>query len=370
MKRTDAVRELRICTDIVKAVPAIIRNSALAIPILLGLGISACAQDLEPPPQKKQPVQTPTPAPTPKLPPDKSKFAVILTGIGGEEEYTTQFTSWARALRDALVEKLGFADEQTLVFVENPSGSQIKPTAEEVRKAFARLKSEMKSDQMLFFFFIGHGSFDGKTAKFNLAGPDLDASDYSALFKSLPAKRATIVNMSSASGEFIKPLSAAGVVVVTATRSGGEQNATRFPQFFIDALTNPEADTDKNGRISVMEAFEYATKLTGEWFKQQGRLITEHALIDDNGDGVGHGKAEAGDGGLARTTYFDSLPQQQAGGDPVLASLFAERLRLEGAIEQLKARKEQMKEEEYEAELERLLLEFAELNRKIRAKQK
>jgi hypothetical protein len=149
-----------------------------------------------------------------------------------------------------------------------------------------------------------------------------------------------------------------------------EQNATRFAEHFIAALGNAEADTDKNSRVSVLEAFEYAVKLTNASFEKKGTLVTEHALLDDNGDGVGHQKAEAGDGVLAKTTYFDSLPQQQAGGDAELAKLFAERGRLEGAVELLKARKAQMKEEEYEAELEKMLLELARLGQTIRSKKK
>jgi hypothetical protein len=190
------------------------------------------------------------------------------------------------------------------------------------------------------------------------------------LINNLPARNIVIVNMATASGEFIKPLSGKGRVIITATRSGQEQNATRFAEYFIAALGNPEADTDKNGRVSALEAFNYAVKLTNGFYEQKGRLVTEHALLDDNGDGVGHQKAEEGDGALAKTTYFDSLPQQRAGGDAELAKLFAERLRLEGEIEQLKARKAQMKEDDYEAALEKLLVELAKVSQGIRAKQK
>lgn len=348
------------------------RASLLIIWLLLGSSVSACAQDLEPPVRRQQPAETQNqkPAPAPKLEPDRTKFALIISGIGGEEAYSKQFHDWATGLRQALVEKLGFAEDQTHLLLENPGEGQLRATKQDVEKAFGLLKGALKPDNPLFIFFIGHGSYDGKQSKFNLAGPDLTAEDYAKLLKSLPTKRVTIINMASASGEFIKPISGKGTIIITATRSGQEQNATRFPEFFIAALGKDEADTDKNGRISVLEAFDYATKLTNEWYEQQGRLVTEHALIDDNGDGVGHQKAEAGDGALAKTTYLDSLPQQQAGGDPALAKLFAERLRIEGEIEQLKARKESMKAEEYEAALEKLLIELATLNETIRAKQK
>ena len=135
-------------------------------------------------------------------------------------------------------------------------------------------------------------------------------------------------------------------------------------------LANPEADGDKNGRVSVLEAFEYAVKLTNSYFERKKVLVTEHALIEDNGDGTGHQKAEAGDGNLAKLIYFDSLPQQQAGGDPVLAKLYSEKMRLEGEIEKLKSRKAMLKEEDYENELEKVLIELAKLNQNIKAGKK
>jgi hypothetical protein len=354
----------------------IMRHFISTILLALSIAVTACAQDVPIAPKKTQPATAPEqskPAKiaVPKLPPDRNKFAVIISGIGGEEQYIKQFAEWTAQLRAALVEQLGFAEEQVTALNEKPEGKDQKVTAEAVRQTFVSLRNALKPDNQLFIFFIGHGSYDPgtKTAKFNLMGPDLSAGDYAQLINALPAKRIVIVNLASASGEFIKPLSGAGRVVVTATRSGMEQNAPHFGEYFIGALGNPDADADKNSRVSVLEAFEYAAKLTAKFFEGKGRLVTEHSLLDDNGDGTGHAKAEEGDGSLAKLTFFDSLPQQQAGGNAELAKLFADRLRLEGEIEQLKTRKAQMKEEEYEDALEKLLIELAKLNQSIKAKQ-
>ena len=335
---------------------------------------AACAQDVpvapnKPVAAKQEPQKAETPS-TPSLPPDLNKFAIIISGISGEEAYSTQFTKWGVDLRAVMIERLGFAEDHLMILNEKPAEKEQRCSADTVRDTFVKLRNSVKPDNEVFIFFIGHGSFDGKTAKFNLIGPDLTAADYAQLINNLPSRKIVIVNMASASGEFIKPLSGNGRVVITATRSGQEQNATRFAEYFITALGNAEADTDKNSRVSALEAFTYATKLTNGFYEQKGRLVTEHALLDDNGDGVGHAKAEEGDGTLAKTTYFDSLPQQRAGGDAELAKLFTERLRLEGEIEQLKARKAQMNEEEYENALEKLLIEFAKISQGIRAKQK
>jgi hypothetical protein len=358
----------------VKMNRTVIRHLVTTTILLALVTGAACAQDVPVAPKKpvaaKQEEQKAEASSSPRLPPDPNKFAVIISGIGGDEAYSTRFAKWAGDLRSALVGRLGFAEERVTALTEKPSEEEQPCSADVVRDVFGKLRDSVKPDSQVFIFFIGHGSFDGKIARFNLLGRDLSAADYAQLIKSLPARKLVIVNMASASGEFIKPLSGAGRVVITATRSGMEQYAPRFAEHFIAALGNPEADADKNGRVSAFEAFNYATKLTSDYYEKKGLMATEHALLDDNGDGVGHAKADEGDGALARTTYFDSLPLQQAGGDEELAKLFSERLRLEGEIEQLKARKGQMNEDEYDNALEKLLIEFAKVGQSIKAKRK
>ena len=357
------------------------RHSLATLFWLMTLASLACAQT--PPVRSQQPVTPVTPtaeskpaAATLKLPADLNKYAVVITGISGEEVYAKQFATWTTKLRTALLDKLGFAEDHTFVLTEKPAEKELRASAEVVRQTFVNLRNTLKPEQQLFVFFIGHGTFDpnAKIAKFNLVGPDLAASDYAQLINALPARNVVIVNMASASGEFIKPLSGSltggNRIVITATRSGMEQNATRFPEHFINALGNADADADKSGRVSVLEAFEFANKLVAKQFEGKGTLATEHAMIDDNGDGAGHQIAEAGDGGIAKVTYFDSLPQQQAGGDAVLARLYEDKMRIEGEVERVKARKAQMPEDDFYNELEKTLVELARVSQNIRSKQK
>ena len=291
---------------------------------------------------------------------DRNKFALIINGAGGEAAYAKQFEEWTAQLSSVLSQRYGFDQKQITVLSEKLA------TAEEVKRTFTTLKSSLATDNVLFVFLIGHGSYDGKEAKFNLVGPDLSASDYNQLLTALPTKRIVVFNMSSASGEFVKPLSARGRIVVTATRNGQETNATRFAGFFINALNATDGDTDQDGHTSVLEAFVYANRLTEEFYKRAGRLATEPALLDDNGDGVGREKPEAGEGLLARATYLDSLNVDEAAASAATGRLLKERARLEGEIEQLIARKSNMPETEYEATLERLFIELAKVNRSIK----
>lgn len=309
---------------------------------------------------------------------DPNKFALVIAGVGGEEAYTKKFTAQAMQLYDTLTNKLGFDEKHVYLLTENvvsasenvAAGNFARATADEARKAFAAIKAAAKPESLVFICLIGHGSAEGENPKFNLVGPDINAKEYARLINELASKRSVIVNTTSSSGDFIKSLSAENRIVLTATRSGNEQNVTYFAEPFIKALTESAADTDKSGRISVLEAFNYATKVTQDWYKQKTRLATEHALIDDNGDGTGHEQAAEGDGGLAKTTYLDSKSVEEAANDVEIMRLLEARQQLEVDIEKLKGRKQQMKPEEYESELERLLVDLAKTSRQIKSRKK
>ena len=308
----------------------------------------------------------PSPAGQSKSTADPNKYALIINGASGEPAYAKQFEQWATSLRSALLGRFGFAKDRVKLLTEKPADSSTAPaTADEVRKVFASLRSELNADNLIFVFLIGHGSFD-KEAKFNLVGPDISAGEYNTLLSALPTRRVVVFNLASASGEFIKPLAAKGRVVVTATRSGQETNATRFTEYLLVALLAADSDTDQDGHISVLEAFNYANRLTAEFYTRAGRLATEHALLEDNGDGVGHQKLEGGDGLLARATYLDSLSIEQAASNAAIAKLLKDRTRLEGEIAQLIGRKSVMPETEYETQLEKLFIELAKVNRAIK----
>lgn len=330
------------------------QTQGFSLIVVLFSAIVVCAQTTPVAPRKKSPV-------------DPNKYALIINGAGGEPEYAKQFEQWTKELSSVLSERYGFDGQQIRVLTEKPAdNTTARSTAEEVKRTFATLKTQLAADNVIFVFLIGHGSFDGKKSKFNLVGPDLSATEYNVLLSSLPTRRVVVLNMASASGEFIKSLAAKGRIVITATRNGQETNATRFPGFFIAALNANDADTDQDGHTSVLEAFVYANRLTEDFYKRAGRLATEHAIIDDNGDGVGHDKIEAGEGVLARATYLDSLSVDEAAANVTTAKLIKERARLEGEIEQLIARKSSLPETEYEANLERLFIQLAKVNRSIK----
>lgn len=222
----------------------------------------------------------------------------------------------------------------------------------------------------LWVALIGHGTYDSRDAKFNLRGPDLSATNLAQWLKPF-ARPVAVIDGSSCSAPFLNALSAPGRVVVTATRSGAEQNYARFGRYFAEALTNPESDLDKDGQVSLLEAFLAAAYHTGEFYKSEGRLATEHPLLDDNGDARGtppdwfrgvRAIKKAKDGAThdgLRAHQFHLIRSRAEAELP--AGVRARRDALELAIAQLREEKAALNETDYYDRLEALLLELARL---------
>jgi hypothetical protein len=218
--------------------------------------------------------------------------------------------------------------------------------------------------------FIGHGTFDGRSAKFNLRGPDISAEELAAALK--PCQRPlAVIQCASASGPFLSALSAPGRVIITATKSGYEVNATRFGNYFARAVADPAADLDKDGQTSLLEAFLMASREVDDFYKEAGRMVTEHALLDDNGDGLGtpadwfkgvRAVKKAADGKTVDGVHAHQMFLVRSATEQELSpALRARRDELESQLSALRDRKPQMKEDDYYNQLEKILVGMAKL---------
>jgi hypothetical protein len=213
---------------------------------------------------------------------------------------------------------------------------------------------------------IGHGSFDGTVYKFNLVGPDVTAAEIAAMCDKVAAKRQLIVDTTSASGGAVAALERPGRALVVATKSGTEKNATVFARYWVEALQDPDADTDKSGSVSAMEAFTYADRKTADFYTSQKRLATEHPQFEDTGKGeavrlTGQGEGTVGrEGALLSTFTVVRLGAVQAAmNDPVKRDLMTKKETLEQKIDELKYDKAAMEPGEYKKELTAALLDLA-----------
>jgi hypothetical protein len=301
----------------------------------------------------------------------QSTYVAVVVGLAGTPEHAELFQRWATTLVDGSV-KMGVAPER-LVYLSEKTDADAKrvngrSTKEEITKAFDTL-ARAGAEDVVFVVLIGHGTFDGKVAKFNLPGPDMTPADFEPLLAKLKSKKVVFVNTASASGPFVETLAAPGRTVVAATRNGAERFATLFGGYFVDALAGVEADADKNSRTSVLEAFNFAKREVGVAYEREGIMVTEHPILSDNGEKTGT-QTPAADGKQGRVASVitigtvgssDPLPA-----DPALRALYTERRDIERRVEGLKLLKDSMDAAKYASELERLATELALKTRQIR----
>lgn len=287
---------------------------------------------------------------------------ILVAGVEGEAEYQVLFRQWAanwsNACQQAGVRCLAIGLTNHPHQTDNALFQNLLQNQSHTNPA------------PLWIVLIGHGTFDDREAKFNLRGPDLTATELAAWLK--PFQRPLIIiNTASASGPFLPVLSAPGRVVITATRSGHEQSFARFGGYLATALVNPVADLDKDGQTSLLEAFLMASRATAEFYKVEGRLASEHPLLDDNGDRLGTPadwfrgirpvqqpeQKGALDGLRAHQVHLLPNPAERQWSQRKLARRDA----LEQTIATLREQKKQLGESEYYARLEPILMELAAL---------
>jgi len=270
-------------------------------------------------------------------------FALVVSGASGGEAYAKKYDGWRVSIVRTL-RSLGYQDDHVIELSE--------ASRHQIELALQRLNSRVMKDDQLFVLLIGHGTAEGDTAKFNLAGPDMTARDWADELKRFDG-RLIFVDTTASSFPFLRQLARPGRIVITATDSTAQEFETVFPEFFVKAFTDVAADTDKDGRVSIFEAFLYASASVRTWFDRQNRLPTERALLDDDGDGVGREAWNpTPDGAVAKLTY---LQPSASANDP----LAKRQVEIETAIADLKARRATMPSAAYDAELERLLTELA-----------
>lgn len=292
---------------------------------------------------------------------EDSASVIVAVGAAGDAVYAGVFEKWAGhwqsagAAGGARVQAIGLGADGTDSLAKLRDAVNAEPR---------------ESPAPLWIVLLGHGTFDGREAKFNLRGDDLSASELAEWLR--PFHRQLIVVCGfSASGAFLKPLSAPGRVIVCATRNGSENNFARFGGFFSEAIADPAADLDKDGQTSVLEAWLAASRRVAEFYRNEGRLATEHALLDDNGDGFGtppdwfqgvravkkSSDPHAPDG--LRASQFQLVPSADERALP--PEVRAQRDALEAELTKLRDAKASMDEDKYFAQLEAILVRFAHL---------
>jgi hypothetical protein len=278
---------------------------------------------------------------------------LIVNGLSGEPRFRARFELAAAALADTARAKWGVADSSLIVLSEDSVAAPRRvrrATRPEIGQSFVRLSRRVAPGDVLLVFVNGHGSGEGAGSRVGLPGPDATAADFAGWLAGFARQTVVFVNAASGSGDFVGALAKPGRIVVAATRTALERNETNFAAPFVRGLTGSEADADKDGRVSVLEAFVFARKEVARAYETDNRMLTEHAMLSDST--------------LARTVAFGGARPSD---DPRVAALVAERQVLESQVAALRSQKDSLDAATYERELERLLLQIAERSRAIRA---
>ncbi|MCA0374151.1 MAG: hypothetical protein LCH84_00685 [Gemmatimonadetes bacterium] len=278
---------------------------------------------------------------------------LVIAGLSGDASFRTTFNGAVDVVRTAARTRWGVSDSSLIVLGEDSVASARysgRSTKEQVSAAFLRLSKRVQPGDVLFVLLMGHGSGEGPQSKVNLPGPDATATEYAAWIAPFAAQQVVVVNTATGSGDFVPVLAGPGRVVLTATKTAMERNQSEFLQHFARGLASDEADADKDGRLSVLEAFRFARTEVAKSYERTGRLLTEHAIVSDS---MFAGRVRLGG--------------QAAAANPRVAALVAERQALESQVAVLRGKKATMDATAYEAELERLLLAIAEKTAAIKA---
>ncbi|MFM8287003.1 MAG: hypothetical protein ACKOGA_09770, partial [Planctomycetaceae bacterium] len=350
------------------------------------VSVPAGAQDAvvpQPPAQTNPPAQAPpaqsppaaaataNPQPTTAPSPDAAGGAapaprprvVICVGAGGTPEYARQFATWAERWRQA-TQQAGSDCVLVGLDPENPA----QPDRDLLREALTI--TDATRGHPLWVVLLGHGTYDGRTPRFNLRGPDLSAQELSEWLTPWPGEVACLVCASS-SAPFLKALAGPRRVVISATRGGSESSFARLGGELSAAILDRAADLDKDDQVSLLEAWLLAAARVREFYAQEGRLATEHALLDDNGDGLGtpaewftgviatrtpKGGARA-DGDLARRWVLRPAATEHQ----LTATQRARRDELETQLADWRSRRDDLAEEAYWEAIEPVLIELSRL---------
>jgi hypothetical protein len=279
---------------------------------------------------------------------------LLVTGLSGEPRFATGFHTAASALYDAAQARWGVPDSSLTYLAEDPARDpkriRGRATREGLAAAFGALTLRSAPGDVVLVVLIGHGSGQGADSRLSLPGPDATAADFAGWLGPLRGRTVVLVNAASGSGDFLPVLADSSRVVMTATKTAFERNETTFAEHFARGLSGGAADADKDGRVTALEAFQFAKREVARGYETRNVLLTEHAQLSDSV--------------LARRVAFGS---EAIPADPKLAALYAERRALEGQVEALRRRKGSLDSLAYERELERLLLELAGKTAAIRA---
>lgn len=217
-------------------------------------------------------------------------YVLILGGAGGEKSYYDQFWSATSRFHQLLTQEYGLSPEQITFLFEDEGTTPGLVTGQSKREpiltAFGQLAERVQPTDRFILFMLGHASRTTSGVTFNLIGRDITQAEYTENINNIRAEQQLLIFGFPYSAIIVKEISAPGRVIITSSSPReGYASQAGFGDLFVDAFSEPNADNNKDGAISLLETFLWMQTRIEEWYAQDGARQAEHPHLDDNGDG-------------------------------------------------------------------------------------
>ncbi len=154
----------------------------------------------------------------------------------------------------------------------------------EVKKTIKSLADTIQPEDRFIFYYVGQANIAAGKLRLNLPGPDITHEQLAEWISQIRASSMLLVLDCPGAGMAVKALTGQGRIVIGAC-TAEQHYSTRFSEYFVPSLLDSKSDTDGDGKVSLLEAFTFASKQLDDWYFRQLFLTTETPVLEDNADG-------------------------------------------------------------------------------------
>lgn len=226
------------------------------------------------------------------------KYALIVCGHPGDAEHQTLYADSITRMRQALIDRFAFAAEHVWIRCgvtgdagATPEWSRGPAERTGMEQDVRQLGATMKADDELWVIVLGHAHAAERTMQLNLPGPDVAAAEFASWFADMECRRSVFIATTPLSGYLLQPLAGHGRVVIAATEPDLEANETLYHASLAKMWETIGADSthdlDHDGAISLLDLHLAVVHDVEATYQREKLFATEHAQLDDNGDGRG-----------------------------------------------------------------------------------
>jgi len=215
-------------------------------------------------------------------------YALIVSGINKDPNERLIKDRAVTNLRKFFLNDAKLQTEHLSILVSDESAVRQEAgtsTADNLSRTFATFAAKIQPTDRFIFYYTGQANTVAGKLRLNLPGEDITHEGLAEWINKIKTSSMMIVLDCPGAGLAAKTLTGKGRILICGCE-GNQRYSTKFGEYFVPALTDPNSDADGNGKVSVLEAFTLACKQLEDWYRQRNLLKTETPVLEDNADGV------------------------------------------------------------------------------------